>query len=235
MLGKALALATLATCLSTASAQQTVHEQSPLERVGLRYLQYLPIEYATSDDLFPFVLFLHGGGEGGDEIERVKKHGLPKLIEAGRQFPFIVVSPQNPSHTQFWDDQQLIRLLDQLQRELRIDPDRIYLTGLSRGAYGAWRLAIQNPDRFAALVPIAGGGAMPYAKRIKHLPIWAFHGKLDSVIPASEVERMIAAIREAGGDPKLTIYPDAEHDSWTEAYNDPQLYEWMLRQQRSSN
>ncbi|QDT12432.1 prolyl oligopeptidase family serine peptidase [Stieleria marina] len=183
---------------------------------------------------FPLVLFLHGGGEGGAEPKKVKKHGIPKRLAAGDEFPFYVVAPQNPSETQFWDDQKLIRLLDEVQRRYPISRSRVYVAGLSRGAYGAWRLAIQNPDRFAALVAVCGGGPLPYVNRIKHLPIWVFHGAQDPVISISESQRLVDSLREAGGDVKFTIYPDAQHDAWTQAFDDPELYRWMLEQKKSA-
>mgnify|MGYP002631803297 FL=1 len=139
-----------------------------------------------------------------------------------------MISPQNPSETQFWDDEQLIRLLDELEAELPVDPSRIYLTGLSRGGYGAWRLAIQNPDRFAALVPISGGGAVPYAKKLKDVPTWVFHGAKDQVIPMVESQRMVDALRKADGNVKFTIYPESGHDAWTETYNNPELFKWLI-------
>ena len=213
-------------------AQQVVRTQQPGKHEPVRYLLYVP--KTAANESLPLVLFLHGGGEGGGDIEKVKKHGLPKLIEAGKEFPFIVVSPQNPSKTEFWDDQQLIRLLDELETELPVDPSRIYLTGLSRGGFGAWRLAIQNPHRFAALVPICGGGPAPYAKRLKHLPVWSFHGAKDQVIPIQESRRMVDALRAAGGNVKFTIYPEAKHDAWTETYNNPELYQWLLMQRRET-
>lgn len=230
-----LCLALCLSCFSTfASAQeQETRTQQTDAREPLKYLFYAPDrEKSPPSQTFPLVLFLHGGGEGGSDIERVKKHGLPKLIAAGEDFPFYVVSPQNPSDKQFWDDQQLIRFLDEVLNAHPIDPTRVYLTGLSRGGYGAWRLAIQNPNRFAALVPISSGGPLPYAKRIKDLPTWAFHGQLDPVIPVEESQRMINAMRKAGGNPKLTIYPDAKHDAWTQAYESDDLYKWLLQQHR---
>ncbi len=198
---------------------------------ALRYWLYLPDGYEGADE-WPLLLFLHGGGEGGEDLQLVKKHGPPKQLAVGGSMPMIVVSPQNPSSTQFWDDQALARLLDELERDLKVDSRRIYLTGLSRGAYGAWRLAIQNPHRFAALVPISGGGAQPYVKRIKELPTWAFHGAKDRVIPVSESERMVRALKAAGGNVRLTIFPDAEHDAWSQAYDSPELIPWLLQQAR---
>ena len=214
---------------TNSAAEQTAEIQTTGSREPLRYLLYVPDE-ATAKRPLPLVLFLHGGGEGGTDLEVVKKHGLPKLIAAGKKFPFIVVSPQNPSETQFWEDQQLIRLLDEIEANHPVDPSRIYLTGLSRGGYAAWRLAIQNPDRFAALVPISGGGAVPYAKRIRHLPTWVFHGAKDPVIPLNESQRMVDALKAADGNVKFTIYPEAGHDAWTETYIKPELYQWLLQQ-----
>ncbi len=211
--------------------------QTQVERVQknasekpLRYLLYVPKQEAPKP--LPLVLFLHGGGEGGQNIEKVKKHGPPKLVAEGKVFPFILLSPQNPSDTQFWDDQELIRLLDEMQSEFPVDQSRVYLTGLSRGAYGAWRLAIQNPDRFAAVIPICGGGPLPYIHRLKSVPIWAFHGAKDNVIPISESRRLVESLRASRGTVKFTVYPDAKHDSWTQTYNNPKVYDWLLSQQR---
>ena len=217
---------------STKAQDQTVHIQKKSAVAGLKYLLYVP-EDATQNERLPLLLFLHGGGEGGNDIEKVKTHGPPKLIAAGQKFPFIVVSPQNPSETQFWDDQQVLRLLNELETSLPVDRSRVYLTGLSRGAFAAWRLAIQNPDRFAALVPICGGGYAPYAKRITEIPVWVFHGQKDNVIPVVESERMVKALEAAGGDVKFTVYPDAKHDAWSETYDNPELYHWLTQQRRS--
>jgi predicted peptidase len=212
---------------------QIIRVQKQGTQETLRYLFYSPVKAESeAGESFPLVLFLHGGGEGGDDIEKVKKHGLPKLIAAGKNFPFFVVSPQNPSETQFWDDQQLMRLVDEMIRKHPIDESRIYVTGLSRGAYGAWRLAIQNADRFAALVPISGGGPLPYVKKLKSVPTWAFHGAKDKVIPVSESQRLVDALQKAGGNVKLTVYPDARHDAWTQTYENPKLYQWLLKQKR---
>ena len=230
---KLMLLMALFTVCSEARAEQVEYVQQSTDRKPLHYLQYLPTPKEPSIQQYPLLLFLHGGGEGGDDIEKVKKHGPPKLIAEGKSFPFIVISPQNPSETQFWDDQQLIRLLDELERDLPVDRSRIYLTGLSRGAYGAWRLAIQNPNRFAAMIPICGGGPAPYAKRIKHLPVWVFHGQKDPVIPVEESQRMVDALKSADGNVKFTIYPEAKHDTWTETYENPAIYEWLLQHRRA--
>lgn len=199
-------------------------------KVEMDYLLYLPKDYDTKES-WPLVLFLHGAGERGDDLELVKKHGPPKLISEGKDFPFIVVSPQCPKD-RWWEPIELVALLDDLQSKLKVDEDRIYLTGLSMGGFGTWRLAAFAPDRFAAIAPICGGGETHWAKYIAPLPVWAFHGAKDKGVPLERSEKMVEAIKKQGGNPKLTVYPEAEHDSWTETYNNPKFYEWLLENKR---
>ena len=216
----------------------TTHAQLVAETATLNpteeihYWQYLPDNFASDTTThFPLVIFLHGGGEVGNNLELVKKHGLPKRIAEGQSFPFVLVAPQNP-RDQLWDDALVLAVLDRTMAIHRIDPDRVYLTGMSRGGFGTWRLAIQNPERFAAIVPVCGGGVPDYVKRIKDVPVWAFHGAKDRVIPLSRTVEMVEALLVAGGNVKLTVYPEAGHDAWTETYNNPALYEWLLKQSR---
>lgn len=196
----------------------------------VRYWHYQP---ENSDGPLPLVLFLHGGGESGDDLDRVKKHGPPALIEDGQDFPAVVLSPQNPDVKGFWDEDRLARFLDAFIAEHNIDADRIYLTGLSRGAYGAWRLAMENPDRFAAMVVISGAAPAPYAGWLKDLPIRVFHGDQDNAIPVDESQRIVAALKERDSDVELTIYPDTGHDAWTQTYADPVVWGWLFTQRLS--
>lgn len=199
----------------------------------LHYWRYLPKNYASATNRkFPLVLFLHGGGEVGDSLALVKKHGPPKLISRGKQFPFVMIAPQNPQD-RLWDDDLLLKLLDEIIATHRIDEDRVYLTGLSRGGFGTWRMAIQNPDKFAAIAPISGGGLPDYVDRIKDVPVWAFHGARDRAIPLSRTVAMTEALQAAGGNVKLTVYPEAAHDAWTQTYDNPALYEWLLGHTRA--
>ena len=117
-----------------------------------------------------------------------------------------------------------------LQKEFSIDATRLYVTGLSMGGYGTWDALQRYPDRFAAAVPICGGGDVKQAKKIAQIPIWAFHGDKDTAVPVERTRSMIAALKEAGGMPKYTEYPDVGHDSWTATYKDPALHEWMFAQ-----
>lgn len=203
----------------------------------LGYYLYLPTEYNRAPKKkWPVILFLHGAGERGTNLRKILKHGPPKLIKDGRHFPFVVVSPQCP-RGQTWSDEALLSLVDDIIHRHRVDARRIYLTGLSMGGYGTWSLGLKHPERFAAIAPICGGGEIvslllaegKRLKRLKALPVWAFHGAKDNVVRPSESERMVHALRELGNDPKLTIYPEAEHDSWSETYENPALYEWFLQ------
>ncbi len=204
--------------------------------LSCRYWLALPAGYENDPARrWPLLLFLHGAGERGDDLELVKKHGPPRRIAEGRTYPFIVAAPQCPAGA-WWEDvrqvQTLAALLDELERALRVDPDRVYLTGLSMGGYGTWRLAAEYPDRFAAIVPICGGGRWFMADRIRHLPAWVVHGAKDTVVPPQESQLMVEALRRAGGAVEFRLDPEAGHDSWTAAYDEPQLYEWLLRQVR---
>ncbi len=198
-----------------------------------QYLRYLPPGYAEDrEKRWPLVLFLHGAGERGRDLEMIKRHGLPKLIDAGKDFPFVVVSPQCPPG-EWWNIFALEGLIEQAARERRIDRDRIYVTGLSMGGFGTWALAVRHPERYAAILPICGGGERQLARVLREMPVWAFHGEADPVVPVERSEEMIEAIKKRGGSPRLTVYPGVKHDSWTATYENPDIYEWMLRQRLS--
>jgi predicted peptidase len=200
-------------------------------KVAMNYLLYLPKDYAEKES-WPLLLFLHGAGERGNDLDRVKVHGPPKLIAAGKEFPFIVVSPQCPNN-QWWQPHELASLLDEIVEKYAVDPDRIYVTGLSMGGFGTWSLAGFSPERFAALVPICGGGDPFIARRFGRTPVWVFHGAKDSVVPLAASEKMVEAVKASNGNVKFTVYPEAGHDSWTAAYDDPELYTWLLEQKRT--
>ena len=213
---------------------QTSQRPATLDRplkAQMGYLLYLPEDYEQKES-WPLLVFLHGVGERGTNLELVKKHGPPKLIDAGKHFPMIVASPQCPN-TQWWQPVELNALLDELVEKYKVDEDRIYITGLSMGGFGTWAFAAYASHRLAAIAPICGGGESYRAKEFSHLPTWAFHGAKDSVIPLRRSEEMVAAMKTRGGDARLTVYPEAGHNSWTEAYDNPELYEWLLEQKRS--
>lgn len=203
------------------------------------YLLYLPEEYKpTGAKRWPLILFLHGAGERGTNVWRTGIHGPVKYIEKHPDFPFILVSPQCPDGEK-WSDNVVLGVLDQVMAEQAVDPERVYLTGLSMGGYGVWSLATTYPERFAAAAPICGGEGSIGATlslmdkfkgpQLKKLPIWAFHGAKDDVVPVEESKRMVDYLKKMGvKDVKLTIYPKATHNSWTQTYDNPELYKWFL-------
>jgi predicted peptidase len=199
---------------------------------GLDCLVYLPEGYAGgADEAWPLVFFLHGAGERGRDLERLKAHGIPRVVEEeGRRFPFVAVSPQCPPN-RYWTEltPTLVHVLDAALVELRVEPASVHLTGMSMGGFGAWKLAAEAPERFTTLAPICGGGDPAWAKRLCHLPTWAFHGEKDDVVPVESTLRMVRALQAVRAPVKVTIYPDVGHDSWTRTYANPALYDWFFR------
>jgi len=212
------------------------------ESLEVNYLLFLPEGYDTkSQKRWPLILFLHGSGERGTNVWKVATHGPPKNVTAKSDFPFIVVSPQCPEG-QIWSNDKLLPLLDEILRTHAVDKSRIYLTGLSMGGYGTWSLGLSHPELFAAIVPICGGGEFisPFLsshdkpEALRSLGIWAFHGAKDPVVPLAESERMVTLAKKLGvKDAQLTVYPEAGHDSWTETYKNPELYQWLLEHNRT--
>jgi predicted peptidase len=198
-----------------------------------RLLLYLPDAAAKAKihAKFPLLLFLHGSGERGDDISKVKIHGPPKLLDHGRDFPFIIASPQLLSGAR-WEAEALSGLLDTLVNETPADPDRIYVTGLSLGGHGAWALAAAHPERIAAIAPISGAGAPITASALKDMPVWSFHGALDDIVEPGQNISMVEAVNKSGGAARLTLYPDLGHDAWTRTYDNPELYDWLLTHRR---
>jgi len=220
---------------ANAGQSEQMFQKEITKKVSLGYLLYLPKGYGEKkDQKWPLILFLHGAGERGSDLSLVKKHGPPKLIDQGKEFPFIVVSPQCPT-TSWWPEQvdALTALLDEVRSKYAVDAERVYLTGLSMGGFGTWTLASRYPERFAALAPICGGGDKYLVSRLKSVPVWVFHGAKDPVVPLQSSTDMVEALKRAGGDVQLTVYPEAQHDSWTETYNNPKLYEWFLSHRRN--
>ena len=211
------------------------------ESVKMEYLLFQPAGYdAKAKKRWPLMFFLHGSGERGTDIWKVAIHGPPKGLKHLEDFPFLIVSPQCPAG-RFWSNDTLLALLEEVTRKYAVDTNRIYLTGLSMGGYGAWDLGLAFPERFAALAPVCGGGEMigvvlsgrekPAA--FKSLAVWAFHGEKDDVVPVEESQRMVDALKKAGvADVKLTVFPGVGHNSWTQTYSNPELYDWFLKHER---
>lgn len=221
---------------------------------GYDYLLALPERYsARAPRRWPLLLFLHGAAQRGANVAAVAEQGLPRLLtDPAALSPkeqsvarliarsFIVLAPQCPQ-LEVWEEPAVLDVLEQVSRSFSVDPRRVYLTGLSMGGFGAWAFAVRNPERFAALLPVCGGGRLADVaatrgrrrQALRTLPIWAFHGARDRVVPLEESKRMIAGLQRIDArDVRLTVYPDAEHDAWTATYANPAVYRWLLKQQR---
>lgn len=219
-----------------------------LHGVTYRFQVYLPEEWRRDDHkLWPIILFLHGRGERGTEGMWQTQIGLPQAVrDHPDRWPFIIVMPQCPIPS-YWTDSEMQALamssLDQETDEFHADPDRTYLVGLSLGGYGAWELARNNPNRWAAIVIAASGifwsydperwqqvSTLPaeYAHALGHTPVWLFHGADDPVVPPRESEIMFDAIKAAGGHVRFWLYQGYKHDCWTRAFDEPEVPHWML-------
>lgn len=216
---------------SNAGPQLEKHFETEIKvKVKYDYLLFLPEGYEKSRKRWPLMLFLHGAGESGTNLLKIKKLGPPMIVDTNCDFPFILVSPQSPVRD--WNPDALNALLDDVIRHYHVDKDRVYLTGPSMGGTGTWTLASAHPEKFAAIAPVSSGGETADVKKLLHMPIWAFHGAKDPTVKVSRIEATVATFRAAGSNIKLTIYPNAVHDAWTQAYNDPELYRWLLEQKR---
>ena len=228
-----------------------------MDGVTYKYQVFVPSNW-NKKVKWPVILFLHGYGEEGDDGLLQTQVGLPAAIRMhADRYPFVVVIPQCRKKD-WWTspamEAQALKALDQSMREFKGDPERLYLTGLSMGGFGTWGFASEHPARFAALAPVCGGiravhgaeipnyrdvdtSADPYAataQKIGKTPVWAFHGDADDAVPVTESRQMVAALKAAGGNVRYTEYPAVKHNSWDNAYGDPQLPAWLLSQKLAS-
>ena len=230
---RCLALVVLASAVSlsppaTAQTDTLPYDGAWADRASGEALVALPDGYdADPNRRWPLLLFLHGAGERGDSLDLVAVHGPLKERRAGRDLPFVIVAPQVPEGHR-WTVGRVVAALDGALARYRVAPDRVTLTGLSMGGFGTWEAIAEVPERFAAAVPICGGGLPLGVGRAHGVPVWAFHGAMDRVVPVGASVEMVRALRDAGGAVRFTVYPDAGHDSWTETYANPEVYEWLL-------
>ncbi|WP_343703315.1 hypothetical protein [Chitinophaga sp.] len=197
------------------------------------YVLQIPASYNEKKTTkWPVIIYLHGVGERGTDLNQVKRSGLAVRAAQEPDFPFIVVSPQcKPNMT--WDVAALNILYEDILKQYNIDPSRVYLTGLSMGGYGVWDWAVKFPEKFAAAVPICGAGTPSRACVLKDMPIWAFHNADDYTVGVAGSRNMVNAIKACGGTlVKYTENPTGGHDAWTKAYNDPALYTWLNQQKK---
>jgi len=227
-------------CQSQRSADKTpvgqTHqsfEKEIVKHLKANYLFFLPeAYYEDNEKSWPMILFLHGSGERGDSLDLVKIHGPAMIVETKKDFPFIVISPQLSAEEDGWSPELLKELVDDMVKKYRIDRERMYLTGLSMGGRGTWSMAIEYPGLFAAIAPVCGPVNDRRIHRLKDTPVWVFHGAMDRTVPIKHSEDAVAALQKIGAEVLFTVYPEAGHDSWTETYNNPELYEWFLQHRR---
>ncbi|QJW97363.1 carboxylesterase family protein [Frigoriglobus tundricola] len=199
------------------------------------YVVFVPKSYDGTKE-YPVILFLHGSGETKGGSKQPVEVGIgPAIKKREKDFPFIVVIPQSEKRT--WkadsdDGKRALAILDAVEKDYKIDPKRQYLSGLSMGGYGTWSIAAAHPDRWAAIVPVCGGGSVKDAEKIKGIPCWCFHGDADTAVKVERSREMIDALKKAGAEPKYDEYPGVGHNSWDKAYGTDELYKWLLEQKK---
>ncbi len=229
--------------------EKRVYQNAQGEKLPYRLL--VPEGY-DAQKRYPLILFLHGAGERGDDNEAQLKHAEVLRLASDPNHPCFLVAPQCPAGRKWvevpWDFRTphrtpeepslpmrlTMELLDALQQEFSIDPDRRYVTGLSMGGFGTLDLVVRRPKDFAAAVPICGGGDDARAAEIKHVAVWAFHGSNDPAVPVVRSRSFIEALRQAGAEPKYTEYAGAGHNVWSRAYREPELAHWLFQQRRQA-
>jgi len=206
----------------------------------LPYLVIIPANFQDRTVRWPLIVFLHGGDQSGTDLNLVKANGPPKYALSNPDFPFVVVAPQLPIG-KLWEPAAVIGVIKQVIPRFRIDAGQVYLTGLSTGGYGTWKTALQYPERFAAVAPVAGGGSTEILKHadgvqlqaLRSLPVWAFHGGSDGLIAPNESQRMVSEFQSIGNPAvRITVFPGAPHDIWSQVYDDPAFYDWLLQHRR---
>ncbi len=196
------------------------------------YLNYLYYAPKDAEAPLPLVVYIHGAGSRSDSLGQMGLAGPVKEIETGRSLPAMLVAPQCHEDHWFALFETLSEFIDAMRHDPRVDVKRVYVTGGSMGGFTTWQMACTHPDWFAAVVPVCGGGQEWYAYRLKGMPVWAFHGLLDPVVPVEESVKMARAAQKAGADVRLTIYPDVHHEAWERAYADDEMWAWMFAQKR---
>jgi len=194
----------------------------------LGYALHIPV---NTKEKKPLIIFLHGSGEKGTDIEKVKVHGPFKYLKS-YELDGYILAPQCPEN-EYWNEEVLYRLILKIQKENNIDANRIYLTGLSMGGWGAWNLAFAHPETFAAFVPIAGFvDRVPMIEdcKIKNIPTRIFHGLLDDVVNVDYAITIYKKLKTCNANVQLTIFDDAGHDSWSKVYDNQEIYDWMFKQ-----
>ena len=211
------------------SNRYTKHKWQSENFFNFPYVQYLPKDFDERKK-YPLVIFLHGAGERGDDLDLACKHGFMKHVrESGKEYPFIYIAPQCPCD-KYWGcyTESLLAFLDFICETLPIDQSKIYLTGLSMGGTGTFMLAMASPERFAAIAPVCGSGICWYAGALKNIPVFMYHGDCDDVVPIQESMTMLSRIHQRGGNAQLHICYGVGHNAWDVAYAGDELVNKLL-------
>lgn len=199
-------------------------------KISYNYLVNIP---ENTSDKKPLIIFLHGAGERGTDIQKVKVHGPLKYIKNNTLDAYIL-APQCPENM-MWDTDVLYKLIQETIKKYNIDTTKIHLTGLSMGGWGTWNLAFEHPEMFASVVPICGFVdriPMLDACKLKDTPIQIYHGLLDDVVDVFYATEIYKRLKRCNANANLTIFADANHDSWSRVYDNPEVYTWMFQQQK---
>ena len=199
----------------------------------MQYAVRFPENY-TQGEKYPVILFLHGAGTRGEDIDNILTHSFLRRPDKWPDFKFVIVAPQCHENTWFDLFETLKRFSLFIAGQDYADKNRIYLTGNSMGGYGTWQLAMSMPDLFAAIAPLCGGGTYWNAARLVNVPVWAFHGAKDKSVYPEESIKMVNAVNRYGGNARITIYPENKHNCWSDAYGSPALYDWFLTHQNQN-
>lgn len=207
-----------------------------MEELNLGKLKYL-IRYPkgfVKDTQYPVILFLHGAGTRGKDTNLLKTNLFFPITDKYEDFPFVTIAPLCSENTWFDLWEHLENLVLEITNLPFVDNRRIYLMGNSMGGYATWQLAMSMPEYFAAIVPICGGGMYWNGGRLRNVPTWAFHGAKDTVVLLEESKKMVEAVKKCGGEAELTVYPENDHDAWSDTFSNPEVFAWLLKHQNNN-
>ena len=190
----------------------------------MQYLFYSP----SQNEPVPLILYLHGAGSRGNTLSSIAHVGPLLEVDNGRSIPAAIAAPLCEKDNWFEIFETLLDFVDTMAGEPNIDRSRIYLTGVSMGGYAAWQLAMSRPEVFAALIPICGGGMEWNAARLRNIPIWAFHGALDTTVSPQESLKMVAAVNKNGGSAKITLFEKTAHNAWDYVFSREEVWNWLF-------
>lgn len=208
-----------------------IFEEKNIKKID--YVVRYPDNYEKGKK-YPVIIFLHGAGSRMKPLSRLKLNNFFQVTSQHEGFPFVCVAPMCNANSWFDVFEDLQEFVREVVNAQYADSERIYLMGNSMGGYGTWQLAMTMPEYFAAIVPICGGGMYWNAGRLKNVPVWAFHGQLDNTVLVEESIKMVNAVNKREGNAKLTIYPEAEHNSWDDTFKNPEVFSWLLSHKNSN-